>query len=85
MLTRVPNPANNPYWERIEEIMWYYLFRTASEFSRHIGLRRTENLYQIKRGNNRISLKLADMICERLPEVSKGWLLTGEHRMLLNE
>ena len=40
-----------------------------------------ENLYQIKRGNNGISLDVADRIVTKFPQVDKLWLLTGEGQM----
>ncbi|MCC8018825.1 MAG: hypothetical protein LIO85_03515 [Rikenellaceae bacterium] len=47
-------------------------------FAQSIGLKRGENLYQIKRGNNGISRQLAERIVEYFPKISKSWLLTGE-------
>ena len=73
---------STPEWARIDEIMWHYRFRTTAEFARHLGLKRTENLYQIKRGNNRISFALADAICEKFPQINKGWLLCGDGEMM---
>ena len=40
------------------------------------------NLYQIKRGNNGVSLDVADRIVAKFPEVSKLWLLTGDGQMI---
>ena len=65
--------------------MQHYNFRSVSALSRQIGLKRPENLYQIKKGNNRISHSLADRICSQLPEISKGWLMTGEPPMLARQ
>ncbi len=76
---------SNPGWDRIDEIMWYHRFRNVTEFSRHIGLKRPDKLYQIKRCRNNISFALADMICEKFPQISKGWLLCGEGEMLKKE
>ena len=50
---------------------------TINAFSNHIGLPRSETLYQIKRGNNGISRNLADKITASFPQISKPWLLTG--------
>ncbi len=50
---------------------------STNYFARHIGLARGENLYQIKRGNNGISLDVADRIVSKFPQVDKLWLLTG--------
>ncbi|MCD7968818.1 MAG: hypothetical protein LUF87_09090 [Alistipes sp.] len=70
-------------WPRIEAVMEHYRFHPVLAFARHLGLTRGENLYQIKRGNNGISREMAELISARLPEVSKGWLLTGEGEMML--
>ncbi len=67
-------------WERIESVIkWANM--TTNFFARHIGLPRGENLYQIKRGNYGVSLKIADMITTSFPAISKLWLLTGEGDM----
>ncbi len=55
---------------------------STNHFARHIGLMRGENLYQIKRGNNGISRRLAEMIVSTFPEVNLIWLLTGSGEML---
>lgn len=71
----------NKYWQRLEAVLrWANM--SANYFAHHIGLSRGENLYQIKRGNNGISLNLADRIVKHFPEVNKLWLLTGEGEML---
>lgn len=54
---------------------------TTNYFGRYIGLARSENLYQIKAGKNGISQNLAHRIVEKFPELSVGWLLTGEGDM----
>lgn len=57
----------------------YRIFRSlGNSFAKAIGLKRSENLYQIKKGRNRISLELARRIHACYPEYSMGWLLTGE-------
>ncbi|MCD8172182.1 MAG: helix-turn-helix transcriptional regulator [Alistipes sp.] len=65
-------------WERIEEIRKHCGANTVAELAHRIGLKRGENLYQIKRGNNGISKQLAERIVRYFPEISKLWLLTGE-------
>ena len=68
-------------WKRLESVIrWANM--TTNAFARHIGLARGENLYQIKRGNNGISLKLAERIVQIYPEIDRLWLLTGEGVML---
>lgn len=54
---------------------------TTNHFAHHIGLKNGENLYQIKRGNNKISRRLAEAIVEAFPEVSEAWLLAGDGEM----
>ena len=70
-------------WQRLEAVIRWANMST-NYFARHIGLARGENLYQIKRGNNGISLNLAERIVKTYPEISKLWLLTGEGEMFLN-
>lgn len=68
-------------WDRVEAVIKMSKMSTNA-FAKHIGLMRGENLYQIKRGNNGISVDVADRICENYPKVNKLWLLTGEGTML---
>jgi hypothetical protein len=72
--------SNNSSWSRLESVIRWANMST-NYFARHIGLSRAENLYQIKSGNNGISYNLAQRIVESFPEVSIGWLLTGEGDM----
>jgi len=67
-------------WQRIEAVIKWANMST-NYFARYIGLARGENLYQIKRGNNGISLDVADRIVSKFPQVDKLWLLTGEGQM----
>ena len=57
---------------------------SINSFGREIGLARSENLYQIRRGHNGISRDLAAMICKRYPQISKAWVLAGEGDMFLD-
>lgn len=67
-------------WQRLEQVIkWTGLSTNA--FAVGIGLKRSENLYQIKRGNNGVSKDLADMITRRYPAVNRAWLLTGDGEM----
>ena len=71
-------------WHRLERVIkWTGL--SVNSFALNIGLKRSENLYQIKRGNNGISRDLAELIAAKYPSVSKGWLLTGEGTMFIDE
>lgn len=62
--------------ERLETIMKAEGFHTHS-FARKIGLPRAEPLYRIKRGEDALSLDIAEKICHTFPNYSKQWLLTG--------
>ena len=71
-------------WLRLEKVIkWAGL--SVNSFARTVGLNRAENLYQIKKGNNGISRDLAFLIGTKYPQVSKGWLLTGEGNMFTND
>ena len=67
-------------WERMEAVIRWANMST-NYFARYIGLARGENLYQIKRGNNGISLDVADHVVAKFPQIDKLWLLTGEGHM----
>ena len=71
-------------WQRIEAVIKWANMST-NYFARHIGLARGENLYQIKRGNNGISLDVADRIVNKFPQIDKLWLLTGEGQMFTED
>lgn len=75
------NTANNTSWQRLESVIcWANM--TINHFGRHIGLARSEALYQIRAGQHGISKALAQRIVDKFPEVGMGWLLTGEGEML---
>ena len=75
------NKANNTSWQRLESVIsWANM--TINHFGRHIGLARSEALYQIRAGQHGISKALAQRIVDKFPEVGMGWLLTGEGEML---
>ena len=71
-------------WERIEAVI-HWTNMSTNHFARYIGLARGENLYQIKRGNNGISLDVANRVVEKFPQIDKLWLLTGEGTMFVEE
>jgi len=71
-------------WQRIESVVkWANM--TTNYFARYIGLSRGENLYQIKRGHNGISRKLAERIVQHFPQIDLLWLLTGRGQMFTAE
>ncbi|MBS6992303.1 MAG: hypothetical protein KH156_08955 [Alistipes sp.] len=67
---------DNENWKRLSEVI-----RTTghniNSFARHIGLPRGENLYQIQRGNNGVSLDVATRIHDKYPEYPIAWLMFG--------
>lgn len=68
-------------WQRLEQVIkWTGLSTNA--FAVGIGLKRSENLYQIKRGNNGISKDLAELITRKYSNINRAWLLTGDGEML---
>ncbi len=67
-------------WQRLEAVI-HYTKMTTNAFAKSLSLKRSENLYQIKRGNHGISKEMADIINAKYPEVNKYWLLTGEGNM----
>lgn len=67
---------NNDCWRRIETVLKDVNMST-NYLAKHIGLLRGENLYQIKRGNNKISIDVARRINQKFPEYSIPWLMFG--------
>lgn len=74
---------NNACWQRIEKVL-KYADMSANYFAKYIGLARGENLYQIKRGRNRISLDVAQKIHRKFPRFSISWLMCGEPELIDN-
>lgn len=74
---------NNTCWQRIEKVL-KYADMSANHFAKYIGLARGENLYQIKRGRNRISLDVAQKIHRKFPRFSISWLMCGEPEVIDN-
>lgn len=71
-------------WERLSKVIeWSGM--TANFFAHHIGLKRAEIIYQIKFGKMGISLKFAQRVAEYFPQISVGWLLSGEGQMFVSE
>ena len=61
---------NNPNWERLWQVI-ELSGMTINAFARHIGLARSETLYQIKNDKNGISRNVADCVVARFPQISK--------------
>lgn len=47
-------------------------------FAQHVGLAAAEELYLIKRGEEKISPALAECVVASFPEVDADWLMHGE-------
>lgn len=71
-------------WQRLEQVI-KWAGKNANSFAKELGLNRTENLYQIKKGNNRISKSLAAKIISVFPAISKTWLVFGDGSMFVGE
>jgi len=69
----------NAAWGRIMQIIKENNIRSANQFAAIVGLKRSENLYQIKKGNHGISKSLAAAINEQYPQYPIGWLVSGEN------
>lgn len=68
-------------WQRLEQVIkWSGL--STNKFAEIVGLRRSENLYQIKRGAFGVSKELSNMVSIKYPQINRSWLLTGEGQML---
>ena len=74
---------SNDYWQRIEKVL-KHADMSANYFAKYIGLRHGENLYQIKRGRNKISLDVARRIHRKFPKYSISWLICGEPEVMDN-
>lgn len=70
---------NNPVQarDRLAVVLSHSKEPTLNSLARVLQLNRAENLYQIKRGKNNISVPLAKRITEVYPEFNEGWLMTG--------
>lgn len=67
-------------WQRLEKVIdWTGL--SIHAFAMTIGLKRSENIYRIKRGSNGISRTLATNIVNVFPEIDINWLLERSNEM----
>lgn len=71
---------DNETWLRLEQVI-SATGHNANSLARYIGLSRGENLYQIKRGKNNISLDVARRIHDKYPQFSVAWLMCGEENI----
>ena len=77
-------PNISDQWERLSAVIEQAQM-SPNYFARYIGLPCGENIYRIKRGQNGISRDVADRVIAKFPNISKGWLMTGEGQMYANE
>jgi hypothetical protein len=71
-------------WSRLKKVIdWSEL--SINSFAKSIGLKRAENLYQIKKGNNSISKDLSELITIKYCNINRSWLLTGEGDMFIKD
>lgn len=69
-------------WQRLEQVIKWSGFST-NKFAHIIGLKRSENLYQIKRGSFGVSKELSSLITTKYPQINRSWLLTGDGEMMV--
>lgn len=69
-------------WERLEQVIKWSGMST-NKFAHIIGLKRSENLYQIKRGAFGVSKELSSLITKKYPQINRSWLITGDGQMLV--
>lgn len=70
--------GQNPSWQRMLMVWRASGIPSINALAHFLGLKRSENLYQIRNGNNRISKKLALCIHEHFPAFPLEWLLYGD-------
>lgn len=70
--------------ERINFLLKIH-YLNPKQFSEALGLNRVDAIYNVMKGRNGISRKLASLIVEKFPEVSIEWLLNGTGKPFINE
>ena len=79
------NTLRSEKWRRLERVIkWTGL--SINSFALTIGLKRSENLYQIKKGNNGISRDLAELITAKSPITAwtRPWQSSSSYRRLFS-
>lgn len=61
-----------------------HLKTNAKKFSESLGHTRTDRIYNVLKGINKLSPDLANEIINVYPEVEYTWLITGDGQMLKN-
>ncbi len=71
-------------WKRLESVItWSDM--TINHFAKQIGLSRSEAIYQIQKGNNGLSRKMAELVVTAFPQINLIWLLNGRGEMFVTE
>lgn len=71
-------------YQKIELIRKFKDFTSDSKLADFLGLKNSQVFYDIKAGKHRLSRKIIDIILDKIPELNKNWLLTGEGDMTTN-
>lgn len=74
----IMNEAKSSQWQRLSIIIDKSK-HTTNSFAKSLGLDKSERIYRIKRGQNGISRKLAELIHKFYPEYSVPWILCGSN------
>lgn len=72
--------SRRDYSERLERLK-SYLSVSYLQLANNIGIN-VQNFYNIKKEQNRISPKIAKLICDAYPQISFNWLMFGEGEMI---
>lgn len=56
---------------------------SLKRMSEEAGINTSQTLYEIKKGRHSFSMEVANKIHKRWPEISRGWLMSGEGDMIL--
>ncbi|WP_313515559.1 S24 family peptidase [Sphingobacterium sp.] len=73
--------------DRLKYLIETVLGKTVYEFSKSIGNKRPDNLYNNIKENNptSVSTKTIEKIIETYPNIRKTWLISGEEPIFINE
>lgn len=76
--------TNNTAAERLEALR-KFTGMSLKRLAEEADIKTTQTLYEIKKGKHSFSTDVATKIQKRWPEISRGWLMSGEGEMLLGE
>lgn len=78
MATEIPTPQ-----ERLNRLR-QYTGMSLKKISEEAGIKTAQTLYEIKNGKHSFSSEVARKLNVRWPDISRGWLMSGEGEMLLS-